>query len=428
MNVKLNLLAGNVFFRVVFVLIQLIFVSCSSVSSSNNGSQAKRPTVFTVRKTSYFQYSNLNYTPLQLYSRHNLLPAYIEKIQLYKRTLERQRYKTAIYGGEKALIARFHLAVLLWRMSTNLLGALPPKPAADAAPDAILKYRKAKKKIRDFRMEALFHLDYLVDRNFNSRKILERYAYYSSRINPAKSISLFYKLFAKTKGKKQEKYINDFGSLLLHQQRCSEAETILGKKVSPGSRERNLFLRALTWFCKPAKFQKEDNKFWLKSCNQTGKKKIGEFLPLLAKAAILKKLISGDNLLDLLASKCKHFASRINKKRFGYIYDEYLAKWKLGSLEISKFNIRINHLGSSKWKEMLRKYQKQLQPFLKFIYKLVSVKTRLELNFWMKSSRKITPVFNKGSHLYKILNSLHVDYGRARSPGLRISFIAKPTS
>ena len=263
--------------------------------------------------------------------RSNYKPAYAERMRRNNRTSGRQRYKTAIYGGVKAEKARFHLAVLLWRTAMNDEAALGEAPGKKAPHTRILDYRKRQDRIKNYRREALFHLEYLVKRKKPSLPMLERYAYYTAHMNPRKAVPIFYRLLENTRTRFRRYYNLDFASLLVATNRCSEAE-LIASKPWPATQKiaRTKLLMGLA-LCDARALSAITPKKIKKLCSVAPKGYFQQIVPFLAKLSLLLPLSKSSCRPEELPQLCPRLRTKEASKHFNFVVSTLTKRWGLGS-------------------------------------------------------------------------------------------------
>ncbi len=253
----------------------------------------------------------------------DMMPRYVERMQLHVRTLDRQRYKVMI-SGEKNWREHFYLAVLLWRMAEVEENALKIPPPVDGDAKEILEYRKALRTIQNYRTESLLHLDYLNHLPNMTPAALERLAYYTAAVHGARAIPYFYKLLEHPKVPDFRYYVLDFAGLLLSDGRCEEARTILSRGIPQEHAPRKVYLQGLLHLCKPD----AGTMTWPELCEKVPEGSWHEFLPVLARGIWLGRM-DGDIPTDELKKLCPQVAGEgARLQHFLHLYSEVDQKWR----------------------------------------------------------------------------------------------------
>jgi hypothetical protein len=365
-----------------------MIVSCTEDNGRANNTKplkiiAKTP-VCKVGKKTIIKLPPLVFPSLSLINPKKVLPVYTEKIRLNNRTLSRQRYKTAIYGGKKAKLARFHLVVLLWRLALNNEASLGSPPKENSSTKEVLAYRRKITNIKNYRTEALFHLDYLTRNQKPDLPILERYAYYLSTIKSDLAIPVFYRLLENTKPKFRKYYNVDFAGVLLASKRCKEASVLLNRAYNSEKTVRKLFMDGNLLLCNPLKYKGQMAKKLISLCKRIPKGDFQQFIPLLAKITQVATIFSNKKFgFKNIIKSCSSLGKPIFRNHFEYeigVINNVLQKGIDNSISVKK-QFAVTDLKN--WQAI----QKQLKPVLFVLSVILGRSTEIKIN--IKPSGKI---------------------------------------
>lgn len=286
--------------------------------------------------------------------------SYIENMRLKDRTIERQRYKTVIYAEPKAEIERFYLAVLLWRWAQMESASVSVKPGKNSSREEILNYRRKMMEIENHRKESIFHLEYLVRRKKISPAILERYAYYSAVMYGGKAIPVFYRLITYKKVPDFRYYVADFTNLLLSENRCEEARTILGKGLPRKLEYRKKLLIQRIWLCDSKGLENKNFSIWNDVCAEKDQHTALSSLPLLASFYTVNSFLNIEHWKDEgeLLKNCSILKNDIFLSQF-----RYMVKQINNSLGLTEFPF----LTFQKTEQFYAQLGKSISPWISFL-------------------------------------------------------------